>query len=165
MTSRLNKAINVLAASLLFVLMMLTVVDVIGRTVLNRPLPGTGELTEIALACIVFCLLPQVSLRQRHISVDLISRLVSRPVLMALDVIVALAGFVAFGLVGWRLWYFAVAAGRYDDATPTLGLPLAPLLYLVAVLAGVSAFAFLLTIPEALKGSTSTKTPESPVIA
>lgn len=151
MMPRLSKAIDVFGAFLLFALMMLTVVDVFGRSVLNRPLPGADELTELALGCVVFLLLPKISLQRRHIAVDLVARKSGRSLRSALDLLGAATGFVVFALIGWRLWHLAVTASGYNDSTATLGIPIAPALYLFAVLAIVNAFAFLATIPAALR--------------
>src|SRR3546814_8744945 len=52
--------------------MVCTFVDVVGRYVFNSPLPGALELTEIMMASLIFTILPVVSARSDHITVDLL---------------------------------------------------------------------------------------------
>ena len=55
----LEKLLGVISAAVLFLMMVITTVDVFGRYVLNQPLPGGFEMTEMALA--VLCLRALVS--------------------------------------------------------------------------------------------------------
>ena len=56
------------SALLLFILMMLTLVDVAGRNLIRQPVPGASELTEILLALVIFLMLPRVALRCRRLA-------------------------------------------------------------------------------------------------
>ncbi|WP_425089038.1 TRAP transporter small permease [Stappia sp.] len=67
-----------LAAGCLFVMMVLTFGDVIGRSVLSAPIPGAAELTELLLAAVVFLAMPATCLFERHISVDLLDGFLPR---------------------------------------------------------------------------------------
>ena len=63
---------GVLAAVLLFCLMALTCADVIGRYFLGTPIYGAFEMTEMLLAALIFAGLPLVTLRNDHVTVDLL---------------------------------------------------------------------------------------------
>ena len=63
------------AAALAF-LVVLTVVDVVGRYALSAPAPGATELTEFGVAALVFAALPAVTWRGGHVAVDLLDRFV-----------------------------------------------------------------------------------------
>ena len=60
------------AGILLFCLMTLTCVDVIGRYFFNTPVTGGFELTEMMLAALIFFGLPLVTIRNEHVTVDLL---------------------------------------------------------------------------------------------
>jgi len=60
------------AASLMFLLMAMTCVDVAGRYFFNRPLPGGLELTEITMVLLVFAGLPIVTTAREHVTVDIV---------------------------------------------------------------------------------------------
>ncbi|MBT3768727.1 MAG: TRAP transporter small permease, partial [Acidiferrobacteraceae bacterium] len=66
-----------LAALVLFLMMLLTFVDVIGRYLLNAPVTGSFEIIELMVAALVFCALPLVTAREEHVTVDLFSHLLS----------------------------------------------------------------------------------------
>ena len=54
-------------ALMLIGLVALTVADVIGRYVLNAPLPGAFELTELMLGALVFAALPIAAFSEEHV--------------------------------------------------------------------------------------------------
>jgi TRAP-type C4-dicarboxylate transport system permease small subunit len=147
MIKRVEILIGLLGAALLFLLMGVTFVDVVGRNLLNHPLTGASELTEVLLACIIFLMLPQVALRQQHIVIDLVDSVMGRVGRMILDVVAALFSIAMFSLIAWQLWILGDKAAGYADSTPSLGIPLAPVFYMVAILAGLNVVAFLITIP------------------
>ena len=65
-------ALGVIAASVLFFMMMLTVFDVAGRFFLAKPIPGSFELMEFGLAIVIFSALPLVTWDRGHITVSLL---------------------------------------------------------------------------------------------
>ena len=78
-----------MAALLLFLMMVVVLVDVIGRGLLNSPLSVGTELTEILMMGMVFMVLPLLAYRQRDITVDILS-MAPRPWMQKLQV--ALSG-------------------------------------------------------------------------
>ena len=83
----LQRVLGVLAAAILFAMMLLTAVDVLGRYLFNRPVNGGFEVTEIMLATLIYCGLPLVSARREHIVIDTFDPFFSRAFKRALDVI------------------------------------------------------------------------------
>lgn len=142
MFRRLERAAGIVASVLLFALMIITFVDVIGRNFLNRPLPGAPELTQIFLATMVLLMLPSVSWRQDHIAVDIVDLLKSRLLTVVQQILTAVIGAVLFGVIGWRLWGLGERAGRFNDATVSLYIPLEPIFYCMSILAGATALTF-----------------------
>lgn len=147
MLKRAEFLFGLFGAVLLFVLMAVTFVDVLGRNVINKPLTGASELTEVLLALIIFLMLPQVALRQQHIVIDLIDGVAGRIGRAVLDIFAALISAAMFGLIAMQLWVLGDKSAGYADATPSLGIPLAPVFYVLAVLAAINVLAFLIAIP------------------
>ncbi|MEX0407461.1 TRAP transporter small permease [Aquibium sp. LZ166] len=138
MFNRIEKVVGVMAAVFLFALMMVTFIDVIGRNVFDRPLVGASEVTEILLVCVVFLTLPSVAFRQAHIVVDLADA-VSGPILRSVQkVLSALLGAAFFGGMSWRLWILGEKVAGYADTTPSLGIPLAPFIFGMSILSGIT---------------------------
>lgn len=147
MYQRIENTATGLSAFLLFVLMVITFVDVVGRNLFNHPLNGASELTEILLALVIFLMLPQVARRNQHIAIDLIENVVKPRGLVVLNAIASILGAVMFGLIAWRCWVLADKAIGYGDRTAALGIPVGPVMYVIAVLAGLVALASLLALP------------------
>jgi len=147
MYKRIERAAANLSGILLFVLMLITFVDVLGRNLLNRPLNGASELTEILLALVIFLMLPHVTLRNQHIAIDLVENVAGPKVLAAFDVLASLLSATMFFLIAWQSWVLANKAMGYGDSTAALNIPVGPVLYGLAVLSGIVAVAALLSIP------------------
>ena len=65
---RTERLFGAVAALALVGMVLLTCVDVIGRYVLNRPLTGAFELSEMTMGALVFASLPLVTLRRQRCS-------------------------------------------------------------------------------------------------
>lgn len=136
-------AISLLAGFLMFLLMLLTLLDVLGRNLLNIPFPGATELTEIMLALMSFLLFPIVALSDKNIIADLADSFNSRLLDEMKYLLTACLGCLFFAIISWRLWILGSNAAAYGDATPSLNIPLAPINYGVSILAGFASLVFL----------------------
>ncbi len=136
---RIEFLLGVLAASVLFSMMLLTFVDVILRYFFNAPLRGSFEITELLMAVLIFCGLPLVSYRGEHVAIDTFETFLPRWLRRALPVALHLICAVALAGMAWLL---ATRAARFADAgdvTQTLKITMAPWVYLMAALTLVTA--------------------------
>jgi TRAP-type C4-dicarboxylate transport system permease small subunit len=136
----LERVLGVVAGAVLFVLMMLTVIDVIGRYVFNRPLLGAFEVTEMMLAALIYCGLPLVSQRREHIVIDTFDHFMARGFKRALDIAAEVVCSASLFGLSWLVLGRAGRVAGYGDTTDVLRLPLAPVAYLMAVMLLVAAF-------------------------
>jgi TRAP-type C4-dicarboxylate transport system permease small subunit len=146
----LERALGVIAGSVLFAMMMLTAVDVVGRYVFNHPVTGAFEVTEMMLAALIYCGLPLVSQRREHIVIDTFDYLMSRGVKRGLDMAAeVLCSATLFGLA-WLVFGRAGRVASYGDTTNVLKLPLAPVAYLMAtmLLVGAIIHLWLIFVPH-----------------
>ena len=65
-------------------MMVLTFADVVARYLLNRPIRGVFEVTELALLVLIFAGLPLVSHADEHVTMDFIDRILPAALLRAL---------------------------------------------------------------------------------
>jgi|TARA_Y100000815_G_scaffold113517_1_gene102559 TRAP-type C4-dicarboxylate transport system permease small subunit len=142
----IKMVIGGLAVGLLSFLVLLTFTDVIARNVFSSPLAGATELTELALAGLTFLLYPILALEKRHLVVDLFDTVTPERFDWLKDALGAVVGAVVFGILTWRLWILAEKSRSYGDTTASLGIPLWPVFMAMAVLSGVTAIAFLLSL-------------------
>ena len=135
----LQAALGFTSACVLFLMMLVTTVDVVGRYVFNRPLAGGFELTEMMLAALIYCGLPLVSKQREHIVIDTFDPLMSRRVKRGLDVIADVICAATLGGVGFLIFRRAARVADYGDTTNVLKLPLAPVAYLMGTMIVVAA--------------------------
>jgi TRAP-type C4-dicarboxylate transport system permease small subunit len=131
------------AATVMFCLMALTCVDVFGRYLLNSPIWGGFELTEMLLAVLIFAGLPLVSLRNDHVTVDLFDPVTPDWLFRIQHVVACAIGFACMGYLAWRLWLRAEHMLRAGETTAQLKIKLGYLTFSMSVLMAFAAIALL----------------------
>jgi TRAP-type C4-dicarboxylate transport system permease small subunit len=144
------------SALLLFVLMLQTCIDVVGRYFFNRPLTGAFEATEVVLATLIFAGLPLVTLREEHIALDLFGTNMSDRVHKLQHAASRLIGAVCTGFVSYWLWVRANTLVAAGEITPQLQIPLGWVTYAMAGLMALTALTFAVsaTRPERDRAAT-----------
>lgn len=132
-----------IAATVVFVLMLLTTADVVGRYLFNSPIWGAFEITEILLATLIFAGLPLVTLRNEHVTVDLFDPVTPEWLFRIQHVLACLIGFVCTAYLSWRLWIRADNMLAAGETTAQLKITLAWLCYAMSVLMALTALALL----------------------
>ncbi len=141
---RADAVLGVAASAILFAMMMLTFVDVIARYLLNRPVRGAFEITELMLLVLIFAGLPLVTHAGEHVTMDLIDRLLGARLRAALNRLIEL---ICAGLMFFLAWQMLLKAGKiaaYGDTTDILRIPVGPFIYFMAAMIGVSGLVHLL---------------------
>ena len=113
-----------LAGGLVLVAMtLMSLVSIVGRTVLNKPLPGDYELVQLGCAIAVAAFLPLCQMRGGHVLVDFFTTN-ARPAVRAwLDTLGALLLAASAGVFTWRLTAGALSLAAANDQTTILELP------------------------------------------
>jgi len=130
---------GLVAGAFLVLMMLVTVVDVVGRYFLNAPLPGAFEMTQFLMAAIVYAGLPNVSQRESHITIDLLDNVTPGSLKPLRDIAVNALCTAAFAVLSWRLWVLAQEADEWGDVTQYLGWPLSPIIRFGAAMCAVTA--------------------------
>ncbi len=151
----LNKLLSGTAALVMFLMMALTLVDVLGRYLFSAPVTGAFEVTELMLAAVIFLGLPLITAEGGHIAVDILDSALSDRVLAVQYWLVGLINVLAFGVFAWVLWEHAFKVLRYEDTTAVLQIPYAWLAFLMAVTASVSALILFIKLLFDRNGKTS----------
>jgi TRAP-type C4-dicarboxylate transport system permease small subunit len=126
---RVDAALGVAASVLLVGMMVLTFADVVGRYLLNKPIRGAFEVTELALLVLIFAGLPLVSHADEHVTMDFIDRLLppaGRMLAIRLAHVVC-AAIMAF--LTWQVWIKAGRIAGYGDTTDVLRIAVGPFVY------------------------------------
>ncbi len=130
--ARLAEWLARIGALALAVIALATFCDVVARYFFNRPFSFTVELTEIAMALVVYFGVGLVTHEGAHINADVVVlRLPLRwRIWFALVTNLLALGFLAFMV--WRLWLRAVFLLGKGDTTPVWGMPLWPIAFAIA---------------------------------
>ena len=136
-------ALGLLAAALMFCLMVLTCVDVVGRYFLNKPVVGGFEMTEMLLAALIFAGLPLVTLRSEHVMVDLLDPVTPDWLFRIQHVVATAIGAACTGYLAWRLGLRAEELAARGETTSQLGFRVAWLAWAMSLLMALTAAALL----------------------
>lgn len=112
------------AAVFLLAMVAINVVDVGLRSGLNKPIFGTYEIVEFMLAAVAFLAIPEVFLRNQHITIELIDQIVPARVADWLRAIGSLVAVVFVTLLAWHMVQPALDFIEFDEITMDLQLPL-----------------------------------------
>ena len=127
-------------------IVMLTFADVLGRYIFSSPVRGSVEMIEFAMALVIFTALPLVTRNREHVTVSLVDGFFTgtgrRIKTMLCDAVSAFA----LGMLTWRLALQGLEDLDAETATIVLGLPHAPLSFVLTTLAGVSTLTVLVLI-------------------
>jgi TRAP-type transport system small permease protein len=145
---RVEGLLGVAASAILLVMMGLTFVDVIARYVLNRPLAGAFEVTELLLLVLIFAGLPLVTHADEHALIDFIDRPLGPRATRVLERVVHVLCAGVMGLLAGLVWLKADRVWAYRDATDVLRIVYGPFVYFMAIAIGLTALIHLVKVVE-----------------
>jgi len=142
----LDRLLGGLAALILFAMMSLTVIDVVGRYVFDAPVPGGFEITELMMASLIFAGLPLVTMRSEHVTIDMLDFLIPAALRRWQVAFLNLLFGLCFAVISWRLGFKALQTVNYGDVTATLQIPMAPFVFFMTLLTGLTAVVLLFKV-------------------
>jgi len=130
--------LGIAASALLFGMMVLTFFDVVGRYLLNKPIRGAFEITELGLLVLIFAGLPLVSHADEHVTMDFIDRILPQRFARAwIRVVHTICAAIMFFLA-WQVWIKANRIASYSDTTDVLRITIGPFVYFMALMIGLT---------------------------
>jgi len=139
-------------------MMVLTFFDVVGRYLLNRPIRGAFEVTELALLVLIFAGLPLVSHADEHVTMDFIDRILpARLAGIWIRAVHAVCAAIMFFLA-WQVWLKADKIAGYGDTTDVLRITIGPFVYFMALMIGLTGVVhtFKILVPGAARTNQAT---------
>lgn len=146
-------ALGVFACVVLFAMMALTFVDVLGRYLLNRPLPGAYEMIAFMMPLMIFAALPVVCYNEDHVTVDLLEGFTPRSWRRWQGGAVGLLGAIVLGVLAWRLFVQAVDNGRNDEVSTEHLWPLSIFGYFMAAMSVLACVTLLVVAIQHWRGT------------
>src|SRR6185295_8266681 len=143
---RVDAVLGIASSVLLFGMMLLTFVDVVARYLLNSPIRGAFEVTELTLLVLIFAGLPLVSHADEHVTMDFIDRMLPPAGQRALIRIVhAFCAAIMFFLA-WQVWIKAGKISGYGDTTDVLRISVGPFVYFMAAAIALTGLVHVLRV-------------------
>ena len=125
-------------------MMAVTVTDVVGRTLFNRPLYGAFEMIELSMVAIVFAALPFVTWTRSHLSVTVVYGAFPPRVQSIMTGISELVFASVCLLLAWRAWLYGQRLFSARETTLELAIPRGYIPSGVAVVLTLTACLFVL---------------------
>lgn len=133
-----DAVLGIAAALLLILMTFLTFADVVARYLLNRPIRGAFEITELALLVLIFAGLPLVSRADEHVTMDFIDRVLPPLLLRLLVRLMHAACAALMFFLAWQVWVKAGKISSYGDTTDILRITVGPFVYFMALMVGLT---------------------------
>ncbi len=137
----------------LFMMMIVTFVDVVGRYAFNSPLSGAKELTELLLMVVVFGAAPLVTAANEHITTTLFDEISSNSMRRSRAVSISAISAVACGVLSWQCWVQGHLAAGLNARTPLLDVPTAPFIYFMSAMSAACALILLVMTVQGFTAS------------
>lgn len=130
---KIAHALNSIGVVIIFLLMLLTVADVVLRKIFNKGILGTLEISEFMMAAVVFFSLAEGELKDRNVNVDLLVNRLSLKNRAIIDAIVKIIGFVLYCFITFSVFSYAFLMKSSGEVSLDLWLPKYPFIYIAAV--------------------------------
>lgn len=154
MTNLILKALEIIAAIVLFGMMAFTFSDVLARYLFGNPLPGGFEATELMMVAVIFAGIPMLARHEKFIAVELIDSIVPKAYFWPRLVVLRVIGIICFAILGWRLWIKANQVLENGVRNATLQIPMYPFAYMMAILSILAAVMMALAVASKRTGDT-----------
>ncbi|OGP54401.1 MAG: hypothetical protein A2Y65_09425 [Deltaproteobacteria bacterium RBG_13_52_11] len=118
-----SRLLGYVAAVIMGGMMMLTVVDVFCRYILNAPITGSTELSELLMVVLVFPALGWIAVERSHIRVDLLVLRLSRRAQLVMEIVTLLLALGTYVIITWQS---ILESREVNMTTSLLTVPEAP---------------------------------------
>jgi TRAP-type C4-dicarboxylate transport system permease small subunit len=130
----------------LFLIALLTVVDVGLRWLFNAPIEGQSDIAEALLPIIIAATFVSAAWGRPHVGIRFAGAVLGRTVRRILDVLSDLSIAVFLALIVIQFWNYAGEIADEHRQTWVLQIPLYPFWYATAVLLGITTAVQLLNV-------------------
>lgn len=139
---RLTDIMIKMSGVVLIGMMAATIVDIGGRWLFNRALPGSTDLLSMGLALSLALALPAVTWRGNHIAIELLNLDPQSRIEQFRIALVGLASGAVFAALAWIFFDYAMQAVLYNDVIGYLEIPIAPVVFVLSATALAAAICF-----------------------
>jgi TRAP-type C4-dicarboxylate transport system permease small subunit len=143
--NKFSDFLKLIGAIALTTMMMLTVVDVIGRF-FKSPIFGSVELVGFLATIVVAAALPYTYKMDGHVGVEILVRLLPEKTQTGIDIVTRTLTLVLFVLITWQMFLYAEDLYKTGEVSMNLEFPIYYLVYLLSF----ALLVFTMTIVESI---------------
>jgi TRAP-type C4-dicarboxylate transport system permease small subunit len=129
--NKLSDVLKLIGAVALTIMMMLTVVDVIGRF-FKSPIFGSVELVGFLATIVVAAALPYTYKMDGHVGVEILVRLLPDKPQIWIDIVTRTLTLVLFILITWQMFLYADDIQHTGEVSMNLQFPIYYIVYLLS---------------------------------
>ncbi|MCF8114441.1 MAG: TRAP transporter small permease [Desulfotignum sp.] len=129
--NKFSDFLKMIGAIALTIMMMLTVVDVIGRF-FKSPIFGSVELVGFLATIVVASALPYTYKVDGHVGVEILVRLLPDKAQTWIDIFTRTLTLVLFALITWQMFLYAEDIYKTGEVSMNLEFPIYYIVYLLA---------------------------------
>ncbi len=129
--NKLSDVLKLIGAVALTAMMMLTVVDVIGRF-FKSPIFGSVELVGFLATIVVAAALPYTYKMDGHVGVEILVRLLPDKTQIWIDIFTRVLTLVLFFLITWQMFLYAEDIQHTGEVSMNLQFPIYYIVYLLS---------------------------------
>ena len=149
---RMQDKMKVLGAVCLMGMCSVTCADVFFRGAFNIPIFGSEEIVSILATLTIAFSLPYSHLKDVHIGVEILVRLLSKAAQDRLKLITQAFSLVIMAIITWRMFVYARTVGESGERSMNLELPMHYLVYVLAFCFLIFALMILKDVTRFFKG-------------
>jgi len=146
----LARRLDIIASAAIFSMMALTSADVFLRYFFRKPIPGTYEIVALLGAVAVSFAMAHTLAEKGHVAVSLIVQMFPKRLQGIVESFISIFGIILFGLITWQSVLYGIDCQRAGEVSMTLQLPFYPIIYGVALGAGVVCLVLLVDLANAI---------------
>lgn len=154
---KFSGVLKLIGAIALTGMMLLTVVDVIGRF-FKYPIFGSVELVGFLATIVVAAALPYTYRMEGHVGVEILVRLLSEKTQLWIDIFTRSLSLVLFSLITWQMFLYAMDIQETGEVSMNLEFPIYYIVYLLAFGMLIFSITILETILDNIKKLRELKT-------
>ncbi len=118
-------------------IMFLTVADIIGRRIFNKPVYGTYEISSLLMVVAVFFTIPLCQYLRGHITIDVAVMHLPKKTRNRLDSFLYLLVLITFGLITRQLYVYGLKMFKDNITIGAVSLPVYPFVFISVLGCGI----------------------------
>ena len=128
----LTSVVGKIGAAAIVVMMLITVIDIVGRRVFNEPLSGSYELSEFMLVIVVFFSIVHCEFLRAHVTVEVITSRLRKSTQDIISAVMYVFFLVTFILLTQQLIVHSIDSSQTNLTSGILKIPVYPYIALAA---------------------------------